>query len=162
MFWAVVRCWAKGNRVCVLDVPLLVEGGMWKWVAKTVVVYWYVVLLVVCAEMWGLIGGCSSPELQLQRLMKRDGSTKEAASARVKAQMPITEKTQYGDIVIDNSGSQQDLEIQVDSLVRRLYKEAGWTWRISWVFPPFTILSAGWTLLWNRVRKARQAARRRR
>lgn len=45
MFWAVVRCWAKGNRVCVLDVPLLVEGGMWKWVGKTVVVYWYVVRL---------------------------------------------------------------------------------------------------------------------
>lgn len=40
MFWAVLRCWWHGERVCVLDVPLLIEGGLWKWVAKVVVVYW--------------------------------------------------------------------------------------------------------------------------
>ncbi|ELU44166.1 dephospho-CoA kinase [Rhizoctonia solani AG-1 IA] len=30
MFWSVVRCWLRGERVCVLDVPLLIETGMWK------------------------------------------------------------------------------------------------------------------------------------
>ena len=38
----VVGHWLRGKKICVLDVPLLVEGGMWKWVAKVVVVYWCV------------------------------------------------------------------------------------------------------------------------
>ena len=42
MFWSILRCWWKGERVCVLDVPLLIEGGLWKWVGKVVVVYWCV------------------------------------------------------------------------------------------------------------------------
>ena len=25
-----------------VDVPLLIEGGLWKWMGKVVVVYWYV------------------------------------------------------------------------------------------------------------------------
>jgi dephospho-CoA kinase len=41
MLWAVVRAWARGERYCVLDVPLLIESGLWKWVGKIVVVYWY-------------------------------------------------------------------------------------------------------------------------
>lgn len=39
---AVLRCWWRGEKVVVMDVPLLVETGLWKWVAKTVVVYVYV------------------------------------------------------------------------------------------------------------------------
>ncbi|THH01649.1 hypothetical protein EW026_g1084 [Hermanssonia centrifuga] len=42
MFWAVIRNWLKGHKLCILDVPLLVEGGLWKWVGKVVVVYWCV------------------------------------------------------------------------------------------------------------------------
>ena len=42
MFWSVLRHWWRGERVCVLDVPLLIEGGLWKWVGKVVVVYWCV------------------------------------------------------------------------------------------------------------------------
>ena len=40
MFWSVLRHWWRGERMCVLDVPLLIEGGLWKWVGKVVVVYW--------------------------------------------------------------------------------------------------------------------------
>jgi dephospho-CoA kinase len=40
MLAAVLKCWMKGEKVCVLDVPLLVEGGLWKWVGMIVVVYW--------------------------------------------------------------------------------------------------------------------------
>lgn len=39
MLWSVLRCWWRGDWVVVLDVPLLVETGLWKLVAKTVVVY---------------------------------------------------------------------------------------------------------------------------
>ncbi|KAI8989808.1 dephospho-CoA kinase-domain-containing protein [Trametes punicea] len=137
MFWCVLRCWWKGERVCVLDVPLLIEGGLWKWVAKVVVVY------------------CSA-EIQLQRLMKRDNSTREDASARLNAQLPITEKVQYADIVVDNSGSLQDLERQVDQVVQRLLDDAGWTWRLSWLFPPWGVASALWTLGWRALRRSQK------
>jgi len=45
MIWDVMRCWLRGERVCVLDVPLLIEAGLWRWVAKVVVVYWCVRVL---------------------------------------------------------------------------------------------------------------------
>lgn len=32
--------WFRGEKICVLDVPLLIEGGLWKWVGQVVVVYW--------------------------------------------------------------------------------------------------------------------------
>jgi dephospho-CoA kinase len=40
MLIAVLKYWLKGEKACVLDVPLLVEGGLWKWVGIVVVVYW--------------------------------------------------------------------------------------------------------------------------
>jgi len=142
MFWEVFRCWFRGERVCVLDVPLLIEGGLWKLMGKVIVVY------------------CSS-EIQLQRLMKRDGSSREDASSRLNSQIPIADKLDCADIVLDNSGSPQDLEGQLDSLIRKLYKEAGWSWRLSWLFPPYGIFSALSTLLWRRIRRAKRNARKR-
>jgi len=40
MFWAIVRLWMTGQKYCIVDVPLLIETGLWKWVGKVVVVYW--------------------------------------------------------------------------------------------------------------------------
>lgn len=45
MLWEVLGYWIRGNKYCVLDVPLLIEGSLWKMVGKVVVVYWYVVLI---------------------------------------------------------------------------------------------------------------------
>ncbi|EJF66191.1 CoaE-domain-containing protein [Dichomitus squalens] len=143
MFWSVLRHWWRGERLCVLDVPLLIEGGLWKWVGKVLVVY------------------CST-EIQLQRLMKRDNSSREDASARLNAQLPIAEKVKYADIVIDNSGTPQELERQIDGVVRRLMEEAGWTWRLSWLFPPWGIASAALTLAWRALRRSQKGKLRRR
>lgn len=40
MFLAVLKNWAQGKKYVILDVPLLIEGGLWKWVGKVVLVYW--------------------------------------------------------------------------------------------------------------------------
>lgn len=40
MFWGVLRSWFRGDRMCVLDVPLLIEVGLWKWMGWVIVVYW--------------------------------------------------------------------------------------------------------------------------
>ncbi|KAF9006756.1 CoaE-domain-containing protein [Cyathus striatus] len=140
MVWQVVRHWIRGERICVLDVPLLIEGGLWKWVGKVVVVY------------------CSA-DLQLQRLMQRDSSDVEDARSRLDSQLPITEKVAYADQVIDNSGSKQELEEQVEASVKRWVKEAGWAWRLSWLFPPYGLAAAAWSLFWRRMRKSNKKLR---
>jgi dephospho-CoA kinase len=42
LFWSVVSHWLHGQKICIVDNPLLIEGGMYKWMGKVVVVYWYV------------------------------------------------------------------------------------------------------------------------
>jgi len=137
MLWQVLGYWIRGYKYCVVDVPLLIEGGLWKWVGLVVVVY------------------CSD-SLQLQRLMQRDGSTREEATSRLSSQLPISQKVPYADIVIDNSGSKQELEGRVNNLIQTLGDKAGWTWRLSWLFPPVALLSAFWTIMWKRIRRLKK------
>jgi dephospho-CoA kinase len=40
MFWAVMRHWWAGERICVVDVPLLIESKLYPYVGRVVVVYW--------------------------------------------------------------------------------------------------------------------------
>jgi dephospho-CoA kinase len=40
MIFSVIKCWLRGESVCVLDIPLLIETGLWKLVGWVVVVYW--------------------------------------------------------------------------------------------------------------------------
>jgi dephospho-CoA kinase len=49
-----------------------------------------------------------SPEVQLQRLMARDGLTREEAERIIASQIPLAEKERYGRIVIDNSGTPEE------------------------------------------------------
>ncbi len=72
--------------VVIVDVPLLIEIGMHKNMPEVIVVY-------------------VPEELQLERLMRRDGLSRQAAMARIESQMPIDEKKALASIVIDNSGS---------------------------------------------------------
>jgi len=41
MLWQVLGYWIRGYKYCVMDVPLLIEGGLWRWVGSVVLVYWY-------------------------------------------------------------------------------------------------------------------------
>ena len=91
--------------------------------------------------------------MQLVRLQRRDGSTREAASARLDSQLPISQKLKYADVVVDNSGSLKDLEGQVLALAQRLERDAGWMWWLEWVVPPIGLFSAVITLAW-RARRA--------
>ena len=45
ILWHILKFWIRGKRMCVVDVPLLIEGGLWKWMGRVVVVYWCVSLL---------------------------------------------------------------------------------------------------------------------
>ncbi|KAJ6607921.1 dephospho-CoA kinase-domain-containing protein [Mycena sp. CBHHK59/15] len=145
MLWNVIKHWLSGRKYCIVDVPLLIEGGLWKWVGKVVVVYWLVAFTLVL-PLVAFDDIFSNAEVQLERLMQRDNSSREDASSRLNSQLAIADKLQYADVVIDNSGSPEDLGKHISAFVRDLDLESGWTWRFSWIIPPFGILSAIWAL----------------
>lgn len=40
LVWELIKCWVRGERVAVVDAPLLVEAGLWRFCGAVVVVYW--------------------------------------------------------------------------------------------------------------------------
>lgn len=58
-------------------------------------------------------------ELQLERLMKRDGINEEQAENRLRAQLDIEWKKERADIVIDNRFGPEQTEQQIDQFWRR-------------------------------------------
>ena len=93
-------------RPYLVDIPLFFEGGRYP-IEKSIVVY-------------------ISKDLQLKRLVKRDGSTKEEAVKRIDAQHSIEEKREKATYLIDNSGDLKSLQQQCarvkDGLIK-FYKE---------------------------------------
>lgn len=59
----------------------------------------------------------ASQETVIQRLMKRDGLSKAEVLKRIRAQMPLSEKTKRADIVIHNDGSLDELNHEVNRLL---------------------------------------------
>ncbi len=60
------------------------------------------------------------PQQQLQRLIQRDQIDEQLAQKILKAQIPIEEKRQMADYVIDNSRTWQETQKQVDELILKL------------------------------------------
>lgn len=87
------------DRLVVVDIPLLYESGLETMFEQVMVVY-------------------VPRELQLSRLMQRDGLTLEQAEARVRAQMDIERKKERADILIDNSLGLDKTESQIEEFWR--------------------------------------------
>jgi dephospho-CoA kinase len=85
----------KPDAIILSDVPLLIEEGMQA-------VFDLVMLIYVSAEE------------QMDRLMKRNGLSREEAQQRLKAQMPIDDKLPFAQIVIRNHGTLEDTRRLVD------------------------------------------------
>ncbi|KAI4349640.1 hypothetical protein L6164_010204 [Bauhinia variegata] len=108
IFWEIVKFWSKGYKIIVLDVPLLFEAKMDK-LTKPIVVVWV------------------DPETQIQRLMARDRTSEEDARNRIIAQMPLDLKRSKADLVIDNTGSLDDLNEQFRKVLFEVSKPLTWT-----------------------------------
>ena len=67
-----------------------------------------------------LIVVAASPSIQVARIILRDGLGRDAAHARLKAQMPVADKAAIADYVISNDGSRDELREQVDEVWRTL------------------------------------------
>jgi dephospho-CoA kinase len=89
---------ANPDVAVVLVVPLLFEVKMTDLVDQIWVIY------------------CPRAH-QLQQLMQRDGLTLDQAAARIASQMPIADKCDRADVVLDNSGTPAALLAQVDAAI---------------------------------------------
>ena len=161
---SVLKCWVRGEWAVVVDVPLLIEAGLWRWVGDIVVVYVYVGRL---SHTWSPANRSRNEKLQLQRLLDRPSNpplTQSQASSRISSQLPLSKKLTYATSVLDNSGTPKDLSQQVDRLVHKLKKqqggESGWWWKVCWLIPPVG-LSAGLICLISRWWRFRGGERRR-
>lgn len=90
------------DKLLVVDIPLLYESGMDELFAA-----WEIMVVYI------------PQELQLKRLMERDGLSADAARQRLAAQLPIEAKRQRADIVIDNAGALEATAQQIDQFLRR-------------------------------------------
>ena len=74
------------QAIVIVDAALLVETGAYKSYDKLIVVY-------------------VSEETQLERLINRDGMSREEAKNRIILQLPLSEKLKAADYIIENEGS---------------------------------------------------------
>ncbi len=86
-----------------LDAPLLFETGLDKICNETIVV-------------------STSIETQIQRLMARDGIDKEYAIQKIKGQMSLADKIKKATYVIDNTGSIDETNKQIDKIIKEILK----------------------------------------
>jgi dephospho-CoA kinase len=91
----------NGFSLVVLDIPLLFESKLTHMVEQTWLIY-------------------ADPEVQLKRLMMRDGFSETQAISRINSQMPIDEKRELADVVIENNGSMAELEEKLSILINQL------------------------------------------
>jgi dephospho-CoA kinase len=95
----------EGDGVVVLDIPLLVESGRSYGAAA--------VLVVDCPE-----------DVAVQRLVEQRGMDEADARRRMAAQVPRAERLAAADLVIDNSGSPEQLEAEVERVWTFLVSDA--------------------------------------
>jgi dephospho-CoA kinase len=98
----------EGVPVIVLDIPLLFEGRKAGRGSGAIMAF------ETTLAVW------VPRDVQIERTVARDGCTREEAERRVAAQMPIDEKRDMADHVIDNSGSVEATERQVAALYELL------------------------------------------
>ena len=95
---------ADASAVVVHDIPLLVETGQ--------------------AEAFGVVVVVAAPAvLRVERLVHLRGMSRPDAEARVFAQVSDEEREAAADVVLDGTGSDDDLRSQVDELWGRLVAE---------------------------------------
>lgn len=91
---------ARGESIVFMDIPLLFESNLTKMVDKTLLVY-------------------VDTDTQLQRLMNRNDLSKNEALARISSQMPLVEKKELADEIINNNGTIAHTKLQLYDVMKK-------------------------------------------
>lgn len=92
---------AQTEALFFMDIPLLFEQDYASWFDETWLVY-------------------VNRDVQLERLMKRDQISKEAAESRLNSQWPLEGKISLASHSLDNNGNQEQLIAQVVQLLEEM------------------------------------------
>ena len=89
---------AEGQKVVIMDIPLLFESKLQHFVEK--------ILVVSVTE-----------ENQLKRLMERNGLSESESLARISSQLPMSVKEEGADAVIYNNGTIEETKWQLNRIL---------------------------------------------
>lgn len=92
---------SSNSTISIFEIQLLFEGGYQEYFDGVISLY-------------------VRPEVQLDRLMKRNNLTKKVALERINSQMSMDEKRRRADFVVDNSENLTHLTKQFDKLIAQL------------------------------------------
>ena len=92
---------AQTEALFFMDIPLLFEQNYASWFDETWLVY-------------------VNRDVQLERLMKRDQISREAAESRLNSQWPLERKISLASHSLDNNGNQEQLIAQVVQLFEEM------------------------------------------
>ena len=92
---------AQTEALFFMDIPLLFEQNYASWFDETWLIY-------------------VNRDIQLERLMKRDQISKEAAESRLNSQWPLERKISLSSHSLDNNGNQEQLIAQVVQLFEEM------------------------------------------
>ncbi|CAK6476687.1 dephospho-CoA kinase [Peribacillus castrilensis] len=93
---------SSGEETVFMDIPLLFESKLTFMVDKTLLIY-------------------VDEQVQLERLMNRNGLSETEALARINSQMPLADKKALADAVIDNNGDINETKRQVKGILSEWY-----------------------------------------
>jgi dephospho-CoA kinase len=99
--WLKARGREDPQGVAVIDAALMIESGGYRRFDKLIVVH-------------------CRPEVQLERLMRREKITRAEAEQRIAAQMPQAEKMSYADYLIDTSDGYDTARAQTIAVYEKL------------------------------------------
>ena len=92
---------AQTEALFFMDIPLLFEQDYASWFDETWLIY-------------------VNRDIQLERLMKRDQISKEAAESRLNSQWPLERKISLASHSLDNNGNREQLIAQVVKLLEEM------------------------------------------
>lgn len=91
----------KDPSLVVIDAALLFESGLSQSMDRNILV-------------------TASPDIQMRRVMERDGLSEVETRRRIASQMPSEEKLKLAHFVIDNSGTREETARQVHEVLERM------------------------------------------
>jgi dephospho-CoA kinase len=94
------------DAVVVVDVPLLLEVGVAHRFDRVIVVY-------------------VTENVQIKRLRQRDGLSLEGARRALSTQLALDKKVEHADYLIDNSGTRDETQAQVEKVWQELLDLVG-------------------------------------
>ena len=93
----------RPDAIVLSDIPLLIEIGAQDRVDIVLLVY-------------------ISRDEQMERLIQRNGYSREYAEKRISSQMPIEKKVQYARMVVNNQGSLDEAKVRVEEVWQELIR----------------------------------------